>query len=281
MLRLYVRRPERAAVDAALLARLVQLLPVPPVLEARTATDDPTRPPLLVTGWLPGRRLDDVITESDAAQAARLGEAVGALAALVGVTTFARPGEFADATLDPTPVEHPLDDLLAWSRACLGERHPALLAGLEPILARQAVPLLELVDGQARLVHADLNPKNVLVDAEAGTVTGLLDWEFAYAGCPLADPANMVRFDSGSPYARAFVRSYGRHAPGLPADWLAVGRALDAFALVELAGRSGENPVATAALRLLEGTVRTGDLSAGRADPSLPVRSRAPERRTG
>ncbi len=221
-----------------------------------------------MTGWLPGRRLDDVLTEADAARATRLGDAVGAVAALVGMTAFARPGAFTNATLDPAPVEHPLDDLLAWSRTCLGERHPALLTGLEPILARQAVPLLERVDAQAQLVHADLNPKNVLVDPDEGTVTGLLDWEFAYAGCPLADPANMVRFDSDSPFARAFVRSYGRHAAGLPADWLAVGRALDVFALVELAGRSEENPVGTAALRLLEATVRAGDLAASRADPT-------------
>ncbi len=55
---------------------------------------------------------------------------------------------------------------------------------------------------------------------------------------------------------------------GLSADWLAVGRALDVFALVELAGRSEENPVATAALRLLEASVRAGDLAASRADPT-------------
>lgn len=47
-------------------------------------------------------------------------------------------------------------------------------------------PTLAAVDGQARLVHADANPKNTLVARVAGgwRVDAGLDWEFSFSGCP-------------------------------------------------------------------------------------------------
>ena len=49
-------------------------------------------------------------------------------------------------------------------------------------------PALAAVDDQARLVHADVNPKNILVTRARGgwRVDAVLDWEFSFSGCPYA-----------------------------------------------------------------------------------------------
>jgi Phosphotransferase enzyme family len=39
------------------------------------------------------------------------------------------------------------------------------------------------------LVHGDFGPQNILIDAEAETVTALLDWEFAHRGLRIEDVA--------------------------------------------------------------------------------------------
>jgi aminoglycoside phosphotransferase (APT) family kinase protein len=118
------------------------------------------------------------------------------------------------------------------------------------------------------LVHGDLNPKNLLVDPATGGVTGVLDWEFAYAGAPLADAGNLLRFETEPEFARAFAASYQAQAPDVPADWVDVSRALDLMALVDLAARPDPNPVVDGARRLLRATARSGDLAAGRPRPN-------------
>jgi aminoglycoside phosphotransferase (APT) family kinase protein len=157
-----------------------------------------------------------------------------------------------------------LDDggLAQWS----GEDRDALLA-----LSRGVRPLLDAVAGESTLVHSDLNPKNLLVDVERAEVTGLLDWEFAYAGCRLADLGNLLRFppeeedDSGHAFVAGVVET--AEAGGLPSGWLDTARALDLFALVELAAREQVNPVVARAREVLLATARTGSLAAGRPVP--------------
>src|SRR4029453_13655502 len=62
--------------------------------------------------------------------------------------------------------------------------------------------------GRTALVHADFNPKNLLVDPATGGVTGVLDWEYAYAGAPLADLGNLLRFETDPVFAAAAAGTY-------------------------------------------------------------------------
>jgi Ser/Thr protein kinase RdoA (MazF antagonist) len=45
-------------------------------------------------------------------------------------------------------------------------------------------------------VHGDFDPANILVDKvnDAWSVTGILEWEFAFSGSYLWDVANMLRY---------------------------------------------------------------------------------------
>jgi Ser/Thr protein kinase RdoA (MazF antagonist) len=115
-------------------------------------------------------------------------------------------------------------------------------------------PALAGVDGQARLVHADINPKNLLVTRAPGgwRVDAVLDWEFAYSGCPYGDAANMARFGAGYPagFLHGFRDGFAGHQPAgttLADDWEHLGSVLDMFTLSDLVTRPTGHPVAAQA----------------------------------
>ena len=253
VLRLYARHPERAAVDQALLERLRGLLPVPRVLEA-----------------LPGDRLDLVLPAADEPLRRRLGEAVAGALTLLATERMPRPGLFVDASLDPAPFPSDGGDQRAFLEARLGAGWFAGLTtaerdGLRAVARRASA--VTATPARIALVHADFNAKNLLVDPATGGVTGVLDWEFAYAGAPLGDLGNLLRFETDPVFAAAAAGTYTDRAPDVPADWLEVARALDLYALLDLAARDVANPVVSAARDLLRATARTRTLAAGRPDP--------------
>jgi len=270
VLRLYARNPARAAVDRALLERVRGLLPVPRVLEAVTVADGPGRPPFLLLEALPGDRLDLVLPAADAPLRRRLGEAVAGVLVLLATERMPRPGWFPDATLDPAPFPPAAADPVSWLAAHLDRPWFAGLStserGALRAVARRARELARRT-GRVSLVHADVNPKNLLVDPATGGVTGVLDWEFAHAGSPLGDVGNLLRFDSPPDFAGAVAGGYESRAPDVPDGWVEVARALDFLALVELATRTAGNPVVDGARELLLATARTGELAAGRPYP--------------
>jgi aminoglycoside phosphotransferase (APT) family kinase protein len=121
-----------------------------------------------------------------------------------------------------------------------------------------------LLDGVGRtcLVHSDANPKNVLVDPATLEVTALLDWEFAHSGNPFTDLGNLLRFDRRPAYADAVLTAWCERRGTDPGETLELARAADLWALVDLAARRGQNPVAGRAHDHLAAIARTGDLHA-------------------
>ena len=271
VLRLYARDPGRAAIDQALLERLRGLLPVPRVLEAMTVPGGPDRPPFLLLEALPGDRLDVVLPAADPPLRRRLGEAVAGVLVLLATERMPRAGQFVDASLDPEPFPFGAGDPLSFLTAHLDA---PWFAGLDPdrrsalrAVARRAGALTARGTRTA-LVHADFNPKNLLVDPATGGVTGVLDWEYAYAGAPLGDLGNLLRFETDEVFGGAVAGAYADRAPDVPADWLEVARALDLLSVVDLAARTRTTPVVEAARELLLATADTGTLAAGR--PTFP-----------
>ncbi|HEX6755606.1 MAG TPA: phosphotransferase [Mycobacteriales bacterium] len=270
VLRLYARHPERAAVDRALLERVRGLLPVPDVLESSLLPGGPDRPPFLLLEALPGDRLDMVLPAADARLRRRLGEAVAGVLVMLATERMPRPGWFADATLEPRPFPPEAADPVHRLTARLRTPWYAALAEADRRGLRAAATRARALTrrpGRTALVHGDFNPKNLLVDPATGGVTGVLDWEFAYAGAPLGDVGNLLRFETDMDFAAAVADGYAGRAPDVPDDWVELARALDLFALLELAGRTTATPVVDGARTLLLETARTGDLAAGRPDP--------------
>ncbi|MFC7359525.1 phosphotransferase family protein [Nocardioides astragali] len=256
------RGAEAPDVDAAILHLVRGLVPVPEVVEVRREVAGSGQPGLLVTSWMPGERGDLVAArlcdENDDAGLASLGTAMGRAAGTLAGMPMLRPGPFLDAGLAvgefpdaglPERVETRLTDWSAADRAGLGE------------VAASAQDLLDGV-GRACLVHSDLNPKNVLVDPHTLELTAVLDWEFAHAGHPWTDVGNLVRFERHPAYVEAVLAAWTGLRGGRAETLLDGARAADLWALVDLASRAGENPVADRAEALLRAIAADGDLHA-------------------
>ncbi len=259
------RRDDAAPeIDAALLRLVRGLVPVPDVVEVRRGVAALDRPGLLVTSHLAGERGDLLLPTLDDARLTALGARVGALAAdLAGMPTL-RSGPFVDADLRIGTFGG-ADDLPGFVDAHAAD---LVIEGWEPArvdalvrLAGRAQDLLDAV-GRSCLVHSDLNPKNVLVDPDTLHVTGVLDWEFAHSGHPATDLGNLLRFDRMPAYADAVLAACCERRGTDPAETLGLARAADLWALVDLAARRGQNPVADRAHEHLLAIARTGDLDA-------------------
>jgi aminoglycoside phosphotransferase (APT) family kinase protein len=257
------RGPAAVEVDAAVLRLVRGLVPVPEVLEVVLPNEEAGTPALLVTSFLPGERLDVLLPRLHAEQRRAVGVAVGEILARLAGMPLARGGFFTDGELRVEPLGPA--DLTEWVAS---HREGTVLDAWDDDLfgrllavADRAQTLLDGVD-RACLVHSDFNPKNLLVDPATMTVTGLLDWEFAHAGYPVTDLGNLMRFDREQVLADAVLATYAERVPDGSGDLLDRARAADLYALVDLAGRRGMNPVTERAYRLLETIARCGDLHA-------------------
>jgi aminoglycoside phosphotransferase (APT) family kinase protein len=183
-----------------------------------------------------------------------------------------RAGYFADASLEPVAFPPGSASQVGFLEDHLGRPWFAGLtdderAGLRAVARRAAA--VSARAGRIALVHADFNPKNLLVDPATGGVTGVLDWEYAYAGAPLADVGNLLRFAEDAAFDGTVAAAYAERAPDVPDNWLEVARALDLYSLVDLAAQEAPaNPVVAAARELLLATARTHTLAANRPDPT-------------
>ncbi|GAA4370115.1 phosphotransferase family protein [Nocardioides caricicola] len=223
--------PQAAEIQAALLRLVRGLLPVPEVLEVR--------PGLLVTSFLPGVRGDLLLPTLDDAGLRRVGESFGRVAGVLGGMPLLTRGVFADGELRIERYDVELPDSLG-----------ALAARAHTVLDQER---------RTCLVHSDLNPKNLLVDPDSLEVTGVLDWEFAHAGHPFTDLGNLLRFDRAPAYVGGVLAAYGALRGTRPEHALDLARAADLHALVELASRAGENPVADRAAARVEAIVAAQD----------------------
>lgn len=221
--------------------------------------------------WLHGLPLDEVLEGVDAGAALDLAAVCGSALARVHSLRFSAPGFFDDAmrvdrhmpAWAPTVLEMlagRAEERLGLELSAAVRRTVELNASLVPAAWSEAV-----------LVHADYKPWNLLVEraaeaprqprraAEPGTgslptgpasgsavrprsgaaawrLTGVLDWEFACAGCKLIDFATFLRDQAHRPagFADAFADGYRAGGGSLPADWRRLTTMVDLLNLLQL-----------------------------------------------
>ncbi len=263
-------------VEAAIMDRARELVPVPRVLRVVPTASAGVRS-AMVLEFVAGTSLGDVLAAGGEGMG-ELGVTVGRVIARVGGATFDRPGFFRDRELsvrEQPPWSAQLPEMVAGCMdAVPSERlDPGARRDWADLCAAHA-PALAAVDGQARLVHADVNPKNILVTRVAGgwRVDAVLDWEFSFSGCPYADAANMTRFGGDYParFTDGFLSGFAAYHPaGLPraSEWAYLGRVLDMFALSDLVTRPAGHPVADRAAAQIRWWIANGV-------PGAPGRSR-------
>ncbi len=265
VLKLYVKDPERAAVDAALLQLVRGLLPVPRVLDAKRegSAEDP---PYLLTERLPGVNLQTYLEAAGEDERRTVGEQLGELLVRLSGMPFLTFGMFRDGDLAIEPfglgdLEQYVADLDLGLSPEQSEKFAGVIVEAEDVLA-------EGVD-RVCLVHSDFNPKNLLVDPATARITGLIDWEFAHAGSPYTDLGNLFRFCEDPVLAGAVLSVVRGSGLELGEPLVDLGRAADLWALLDLAARSTEHEVAAAAHALVARMADTSTLSGGR--PALDV----------
>ncbi|WP_435061021.1 phosphotransferase family protein [Amycolatopsis thermoflava] len=245
----------RPAVDAAV-ARLVPGI-APEVI---AVTEDAS-----VSAFVPGTGVEVLLVELPGTEVREVGLAAGRALARIGEVRLGRPGWFLDGSLRLGEMP---GDLAGFVTACLARRHPGWPltdADLRGLLARarEWAPLVP--HGEARLVHSDFNPKNLIAarDGNGWRVT-VLDWEFAHSGSPLTDLGNVLRFGD-TPFTDGVLDGFGP----CPAGWREAARALDLFALADFLTRPPREPLAS---RLL-GVLRTAAATPGPAPRPSGARS--------
>ena len=242
-------------------------VPVPQVLRLVPAVSESVRP-AMVLEYVAGTPLSDVLPDGGDGMAG-LGAEVGRVIAGIGAVTFDRPGFFGDRDLgvrEMAPWSRQLPEFAASCMEAVPEERldPGTRRAWAKLCAKHA-PALAAVDGHARLVHADVNPKNILVAREGGSwrVAAVLDWEFSFSGCPYADAGNMTRFSDEYPadFTAGFRVGFAGSLPaGLSRteDWAYLGHVFDMFALSDLVTRPAGHAVADQAARQVRRWVASG-----------------------
>jgi aminoglycoside phosphotransferase (APT) family kinase protein len=239
------------AVEAAVMAAARRYVPVPRVLLVMpAAAPGEGARPVMILEYVTGTPLSEVLSEGEFGEAAlgELGAEVGRVVAGIGAVTFDRRGFFVDEHLTvgaERPWSEQLPEAVAdWMTITPDVRLDRATRRAWVDLCAAHAPALVRIDDHARLVHADVNPKNILVTRTrtGWRVDAVLDWEFGYSGCPYGDAANMARFGAGYParFLEGFRSAFAAHRPDdlpLAEDWAYLGHVLDMFALSDLVTR--------------------------------------------
>lgn len=253
VVRVYTRDAAACAIEVAIARLVVNSIPVPRLLYA--ACD--AAPPYAVSSWVEGAKLEEILLSGDAADARDTGFAAGAALAKIHTHTFDQAGFFGSG---PGPdsgliVAEPLGLIRA---ACEGyvdarlgeERVRARLS--EPLAERLAMamdqyaPLLDALPDRAALLHGDYKPQNLLLRHSADgrwEMAAVLDWEFAFAGPPLFDLGQLLRYRATLPpqYTAGVEAGYLAADGTLPAEWPRLTRLLDLMNLLGFLERPEAN----------------------------------------
>ncbi len=159
-------------------------VPVPQMLHLAQAATSPSGRAFFVMRYLPGRifwdpALPDLARGDRTAIYDAMNTALAALhdvdVAAVGLSDFGKPGNYFARQLD------------RW-----GQQYLASVASPDPAMVAIMTWLATQMpddDGQVALVHGDWRLDNMIFDASAPRIAGILDWELSTLGHPMADLA--------------------------------------------------------------------------------------------
>lgn len=224
-----------ATIEAAVLTLANEVVPTPKVLAA--AKD------LTVLSFVEGQTLEQVLKSSNIDNLSKLANALGRFVARIGSVEFQRPGFFRGDSLEVADEEPWSQQLTAFctDQLASSDRFTEATTKAWIKLCEESAELLKPVDHLRRLVHSDMNPKNIIVRHQENEwhVAAFIDWEFAYSGCPFADVGNFCRFNDDYPeeFLAAFVSGFENACPHLTKNWQRQARVLDMFALTALAAK--------------------------------------------
>jgi fructokinase len=244
--KLYQLQPHLASVERAV-HRLGAMrgLPAPKLLDG--ADDNQiTDTPYALFEWIGGDRLDLAARGCDVHGIEALAIKVGAALASVHSVHFDMLGFFdADLAvkgpidLGSTGMQRYFSDVLV--KGLGRERLGADCADALLAFAARESAILDTWHGAPCLIHGDCGGTNILV-ARANddwSISGIIDWEFAFSGTPFFDLGNILRAPLGSlpGFGEGLAEGYRSAGGSLPKHWRALSTLTDLLAWVESATR--------------------------------------------
>jgi aminoglycoside phosphotransferase (APT) family kinase protein len=243
VLRLFDRDASACAKEAAVLRLVGGDVPVPRALHVER-NGAGGFPPFLVLEFIDGISLRELKRRGDLRS---IGEAAyDAGRALAGLARhrFDRSGLLTPTlTVEPGMYENATTSALIDHFA----ESPAFQRRIDTTLTRRVKTWARSREEQASgppsisLAHGDFNAANILVreQHDRWTVAAILDWEFAFAGSPLCDVGNMLRYERADRprFEPHFSRGCIDGGLQLSDDWLEQARLADLPALCELLSR--------------------------------------------
>lgn len=140
----------------------------------------------------------------------------------MAIDTFAEiHARFEDGELQRDFQRLSIDQLFGWAFGDMSIYEPKLEVRMRSIRNAIDVFKAELDQHPGTLVHWDMHPDNVLIDAEDAVI---IDWEHACIGPPLIDLTNMIAWSSRE--FRAYAERF-EHYSNRPFDWSAKKREFD------------------------------------------------------
>ncbi|MDF1848216.1 MAG: phosphotransferase [Parvibaculaceae bacterium] len=241
VLRLHARGQSTCRMERDILRNLEGQIPVAKVLHDGSDTTHP----FLVLSWINGETLDHTL-DQQCRNPAKLGSQVGEVLANIHQIEFPETGFFGHDLKVEKPFPSGKESFLSFVGPALEARAgkrlgPDRTEHLQEF-SQWAAPLLDQLPKRACLVHSDFNPPNMMI--HHGELAAVLDWEFAHAGTPLTDIANMLRPRAYQPtgFDDAFIAAYETAAGPLPPHWQSLSRILDLMAQIEMLDAPEERP---------------------------------------
>jgi aminoglycoside phosphotransferase (APT) family kinase protein len=240
-----VRDPCSAGLQGELLPLLSDRLPVPEVI-AYEAEGERFGFPALVMDWAEGEVLADVLPLLSVGDIEALGTQAVELLAHMEEFEAEVPGFLAGPSLHligrdrraaAAVHDHVRERVFRGQSAA---RLPPDLRRSFWIAVHRSAHVLNDFERDRTLVHADLDPRNILVRRvhHCWRVTALLDWEFSCFGSPLLDIGRLLRVrDRTGAFSRAVTLAFTRRHPDLPESWRLAAWLFDSVALSGLLAR--------------------------------------------
>ena len=243
VLRFFDRDASACAKESAVLRLVSGDVPVPRVLHVEPNGAEGF-PAFLVLEFIDGISLRELKQRGDLRSIGQAAYDAGRALAGLARHRFDRSGLLTPAlTIEPGMYENATTSALIDHFA----ESPAFQRRIDATLTRRVKAWARSLEGQIlgppriSLVHGDFNAANILVreQHDRWNVAAILDWEFAFAGSPLCDVGNMLRYERADRprFEPHFSRGCIDGGLELAKDWREQARLADLPALCELLSR--------------------------------------------
>lgn len=239
VLRIHVRDRMAGERDFNIFQLVQKRVPVPQILYT-TMGSEPGAISYTVMRWVDGILFSDILASKDERAIAECARNIGITLANIGTYTFPKAGFFGPnlTIIEEFDEESTLSYFEQFLFTGQSGQHlgPTLTQHLWNFLKDNAY-YFDAINAARSLVHSDFKGFNILVRQldNRWNVSAVLDWEFAFAGSPLVDIGNMLRYSHLHPaiFEQEFINGYREQGRMLPPDWKKIAKLVDLLSLCE------------------------------------------------